>query len=156
APDLEKWKQSADDLNALADAQDDLRKRAAAAAKISDPMKREAELKRLAAEQDKLIERGRELLQRLTRDHADAAARDARAALDHMQTARDDLENGNPGTRPQNDAVQRLDNARDRLDAATANPTEQLSDEKRRKMADKVKGLLERQKAAVAETERIH
>jgi hypothetical protein len=156
APDLEKWKKSADDLDALAGAQDDLRKRAADAAKISDPVKREAELKRLAAEQDKLIERGRELLQRLTRERADAAARDARDALDRMQTARDDLERGNPGTRPQSEAVDKLDQARDRLDAATANPAERLSDEKRRKMADKVNALLERQKAAVAEAERIH
>ena len=49
--------------------------------------------------------------------------------------------------------MDRLDAARDKLDAATANPAEQLSDEKRRKMADKVKALLERQKAAVAEAE---
>ena len=58
-----------------------------------------------------------------------------------------------PGIRAQNDAVDRLDSARDRLDAATAKPPERLADEKRRKMADTVKGLLERQKAAVAEAE---
>ena len=97
APDLKKWQKSADQLNGLADAQDDLRKRAAEAAKIADPRKREAELKRLAAEQERLIERGKELLQRLTREGADGAARDTRAALDRMETSRDELEKGNSG-----------------------------------------------------------
>ena len=58
--------------------------------------------------------------------------------------------------RAQRDAVDRLDAARDRLDAATAAPPERLADEKRRKLADTVKGLLDRQKAAVAEAGRIH
>ena len=52
-------------VDALAGAQDDLRKRGADAARMNDPAKRAAELRRLAAEQDKLMERGRELLQRL-------------------------------------------------------------------------------------------
>ena len=156
APNLEKWKKSADELNNLADAQDELRKRAAEAAKISDPAKRNAELNKLAAEQDRLIERGKDLFQRLTRERADSAARDTRAAIERMETARDDLEKGNPGIRPQNEAVEKLDNARDKLDTVTANPTQQLSDEKRRKMADTVKAMLERQQAAVVEAERIH
>jgi hypothetical protein len=156
APDLKKWQKTANQLNALADAEDDLRKRALEAAKLTDPIRREAELRRLALEQGRLIERGKEVLQRLTREGAGAAARDARAALDRMETSRDELEKGNSGTRAQSEAVDRLDTARDRLDAAAANPGQQLSDEKRRKMADKVKGLLERQKSAVAEAERIH
>jgi hypothetical protein len=156
APDLKKLKKSADDLDALAAAQDDLRHRASEAAKLTDPGKRAAEMKKLALEQDQLIERGRELLQRLTRERADRPAREVRAALDSMEAARNDLENADPGIRSQNDAVERLDNARDRLDAAVVAAPEQLSDEKRRKLAEKVKSLLERQKAAVAETERIH
>src|SRR5207249_8028121 len=46
--------------------------------------------------------------------------------------------------------------ARDKLDVAAAQAGRQLSDEKRRKLADQVKALLERQKAAVAEATRIH
>jgi hypothetical protein len=156
APDLKKWRKTADDLNSLADAQDALRRRAAEAGKITDSAKRSAELKRLAAEQDRLMERGKELQQRLMREGADGAARDTRAALDRMETARDQLEQGNPATRAQNDAVDRLDSARDRLDRATADPTQKLADEKRRKMADRVKGLHERQMAAIAEAQRIH
>ncbi|MBA4186463.1 MAG: hypothetical protein C0467_00450 [Planctomycetaceae bacterium] len=156
APDLEKRKKAADNLDALAATQDDLRKRSTDAAKIADPVARAAELKKLAKEQDKLIERGKEMLQRLTLDRADRPARDVRAALDSMEAARSDLENGNPGIRPQNDAVERLDNARDRLDAATAVTPQQLSDEKRRKLSEKLKSVIDRQKAAIAEAERIH
>ncbi len=157
APDLVKNRQkAANDLDDLAAAQDDLRKRTAEAMKIADPARREAELKKLAPEQDKLIERGKELFQRLTRERADAAARDTRAAVDRMETARNDLENGNSGMRAQNDAVERLDAARDKLDTANAAAPQQLSDETRRKMADKVKAVAEKQRAAVAEADRIH
>ncbi|MCE9562046.1 MAG: hypothetical protein K8U57_08320 [Planctomycetes bacterium] len=156
APDLTKPKKAADDIDSLAAAQDDLRTRSAEAAKITDPAKRALELDKLAAEQDKLLERGKELLQRLTRDRVDRPARDVRAALDSMEAARNDLESGNPGIRAQNDAIERLDNARDRLDAAASAAPQQLSDEKRRKMAEKVQALMERQKATVAEAERIH
>ncbi|VTT98509.1 Uncharacterized protein OS=Isosphaera pallida (strain ATCC 43644 / DSM 9630 / IS1B) GN=Isop_3540 PE=4 SV=1 [Gemmataceae bacterium] len=156
APDLAKRKRAADSLDALAAAQDDIRRRSAEAAQIADPVARAAELKRLAAEQDKLIERGKDLLQRLTLDRAERPARDVRAALDSMEAARGDLESGNSGVRPQNDAVDRLDSARDRLDAAAASAPQQLSDEKRRKMAERLQALLDRQKAAVAEAERVH
>ena len=157
APDLVKLqKQAADDLDDLAAAQEELRKRSVEAAMITDAMKREAALKALAADQDKLIERGRELVQRLTREQADSTAREVRAAVDRMDAARNDLEAGNPGIRAQNDAIEKLDGARDKLDAATTAAPQQLNDEKRRKMADKIKALLERQKSAVTEADRIH
>jgi hypothetical protein len=158
-PELAKpkaLKGAADQINALADAQDELRKRVEAASRITDPDKRQAALRELAKEQDQLIERGRELLQKLTREKADDAARDARAALDKMEAARDDLEQGRAAARAQNEAVERLDAARDKLDVAAAQAGRQLSDEKRRKLADQVKALLERQRAAVAEAKRIH
>jgi hypothetical protein len=159
APELAKKKNlrgAADQLNALADLQDELRKKAAAAAQIADPEKRRQALQELAKEQDKLIDRGRELLQKLTRERADDAARDGRAALDKMEAAREDLEKGRAAARPLDEAVDKLDAARDRLDAAAAAAGRQLSDEKRRKLADQVKALLERQKAAVAEAKRVH
>jgi hypothetical protein len=156
APDLAKLKPLANELNALADDQENLRKQASDAAKISDPAQRETELKRLTREQEKLIERGKDILQRLTRQQAENAARDTRAALDQMETARDDLEKGKPSPRSQDEATELLDQARDRLDRTTNNSTQQLSDEKRRKAADKIKALLERQIAAGAEADRIH
>jgi hypothetical protein len=156
APDLVKVKKAADDVHALAGAQDDLRRRTAEAAKIADPEKRAAALKALALEQDRLIERTKEVHQQLTRERADRPARETRAAIDQMEVARNELEKGNTGMRAQNDAVDHLDNARDRLDATAAAAPEQLADEQRRKMADKVKGLLERQKSRLAEADRLH
>lgn len=154
-PELQKMKRAADQLDEIAGEQDELRKKAEEAAKIPDPEKREQELQKLAREQERLLDRTRELAQRLTRDKADAAARDARAAADKMANARDDLEQGKAPDRSQADAVEKLDDARDKLDAAGDRPDRELSGEKRRKLADAVKALLERQQAAVAEAARI-
>src|SRR5262249_19008880 len=145
APELAKkpqqLKNTADQLNALADKQEELRKKAEEASRIADPEKRQAALKELAKEQEQLIERGRELLQKLTRERSDDAVRDARAALDRMEASRDDLEKGKPSPRAQTEAVEKLDSARDKLDVAAARADRQLSDEKRRKLADQVKSL---------------
>ena len=155
-PELAKPKKRADQSDDLAGAQDDLRKRAEAANMTADPDERAAELKRLAPEQQKLVERTRELLQRLTRERADDAARDARAALEKMEAARDDLERGTDAAAAQREATNKLDAARDRLDAATApKPDERLGDEARRRLADRVTALLGRQTAAAAEAGRI-
>jgi hypothetical protein len=72
-----------------------------------------------------------------------------------MEAARDDLENGVNPADAQQDATEKLDEARDRLDAASARAPQELSDEKRRKIADLVRALHERQKAALAEADRI-
>ncbi|HSQ56018.1 MAG TPA: hypothetical protein VLM40_09745, partial [Gemmata sp.] len=156
APDLVKLKKAADDLDRLAAEQDELRRKTAKADRIADPAKRAAELRTLAAEQERIRERGQELFQRLTREHAEDLARQTRAALDQMEAARNELENGNTGMRAQDEAVERLDTARDLSDHTVANAPQQLADEQRRKMADKVKGLLERQKSRVTEADRIH
>ena len=72
-----------------------------------------------------------------------------------MEAARDDLERGMNPANDQQDATEKLDGARDRLDKAEANAPQELSDEKRRKIADLVRALYERQKAAVAEADRL-
>ena len=146
----------ADQLDALAGAQDDLRKRTAAAQRIADLAARVAALKALAGEQDRLIERGRELYQKLAREKFGDAARDVRAALDKMEIARDDLERGQPAAVTQAEAVTLLDMARDRLDLAVLQVGRQQADNKRHRLADRVKALLAQQKKAVAEAGRIH
>ena len=58
-PELAKPKNlkgAADQLDALAAAQDELRKKAEAASRIPDPEKRQKALKELAKEQDRLIQ----------------------------------------------------------------------------------------------------
>lgn len=151
----ERWKEAADELDALGAAQDELRQRADNAARTADLEERAAALRRLAPEQQKLLEQTRNLVQRLTREQADDAARDARAALDKMQAARDDLDRGMNPAAAQGDATTKLDSARDRLDEAVASAPQELTDEKRRLLANQVKALLERQQAAITEAARI-
>ncbi|HUR53345.1 MAG TPA: hypothetical protein VMZ71_04405, partial [Gemmataceae bacterium] len=155
-PELSKPKlqKLADRLDALAAAQDELNKKIDEAAKIEYQAEREAALKKLVPEQERLIEKNKELVQQLTREKSDAV-REARQAGDRMEATRDVLEQGKVPTRTQNETVEKLDNARDRLDAARQTPERQLSAEKRRKMFDAVKALLERQKAATAEAARV-
>src|SRR5206468_5598744 len=112
-------------------------------------------LRRLVPEQQKLIEQTRDLVHRLTREGADDAAKEARAALDRMEAARDDLERGANPANEQKDATTKLDDARDRLDSSAARAPQELTDEKRRKLSSLVQALLNRQKAAVAEDQRI-
>jgi hypothetical protein len=155
-PELSRrWRGDADQADAAAAAQDDLQRRAAEAGRIPDAAKRAEELRRLAPEQQKLVEQTRELVQRLTRDRADDAARDARAALERMEQARDALEAGADATAPQRAATEKLDDARDRLDGQTARTEERLADETRRRLAAQVTALLDRQKAAVVEAGRV-
>ena len=151
----ERWKDAANELDALGAAQDELRQRADNAARIPDPQERAAALRRLAPEQQKLLEQTRNLVQKLTREQADEAAREARAALDKMQSARDDLDRGMNPSDAQSDATTKLDDARDRLDKAVASAPQELTAEKRRLLANQVKALLERQTTAVAEAVRI-
>jgi hypothetical protein len=156
APELaRKRKRFADQLDEIAGQQDELRKKTEEANRIKDDEKRADELKRLAPEQQKLVEQTHELLQRLQRDRADDAAKNARAALDKMEAARDDLEKGMNPANEQKDATEKLDMARDKLDAAAAKAPRELAEEKRRKLADLVKALYERQKAANTEANRI-
>lgn len=157
-PELRKNKQreeAADDLDGLAAAQDELRQRTDAATRNPDPAARADALKQLAAEQDKLAEQAREMAQRLTRDREDAAARDVRVAQGKMQAARDEMERGADPGRAQDEATDKLDQARDKLDTAQQREAKELSDEKRRKLADAVKGLRDRQAGLVAEAARV-
>ena len=155
-PELAKnRKRAADQLNDIANQQDELRKKVDAANRIADAIKRTEELKKLAPEQQRLLDQTRDLTQRLSRERAEDAARDARAAMDKQETARDELERGQAPSDAQKDAVNKLDDARDKLDKAAAQAPRELSDEKRRKLADKVKAVYEKHKAAVAEDVRI-
>lgn len=156
-PELAKKKreQEADDADAIVQAQDELRRRTEAANRTPDPAQLAEQLKRLAPEQEKLAERTKDLAQQLTRDR-DPAARDARAAQEKMEAARDDLERGADPGRSQEEAADLLDRAREQLDTAPQQSARELTDEKRRKLADAVKALRDRHAALVAEADRLH
>lgn len=151
---VSRWKATADQLDALAADQFDLDRRIAGANQLPEPVRTET-LKALAAEQQKLIDRGKELVQRLTRDRADAPAKDVREALDRMQTARNDLERGKPpGTAPR-DAVEKLDDARDRLDQARANAPRAEVSERKRRIIERLALLRDEQRRLTVEADRL-
>jgi hypothetical protein len=156
-PELAKKRKQrlADQLDDIAGQQDELRKKADAANRETDDAKRADELKKLSLEQQKLADQTRDLVQKLQRERVDDAARDARSALNKMEAARDDLERGMNPADQQKEATEKLDAARDKLDDAAAKAPKELTDEKRRKLADLVKALTERQRAAIAEADRL-
>lgn len=151
----QQQKAAADELDALAAAQDRIIARAAAAAGIQDPVARAAAFRDLAREQANLVEQGRAIVQRLTRENPDAA-RDARRAVENMAAARDELEQGRVPSRTGRAAVEKLDDARDRLDRAAADTPRQAREERRKKLYDRVQELLDRHKAEAARAARVH
>lgn len=152
---LKKRKNSADELDALAAEQDELRKKVQAAAEEKDPAKREKELKKLAAEQEQLRRKTEQLLEKLTRDRADRSAESVRDAAAEMAAARDQLENGKAPGPQQDNALERFDEALQKLESEEKQARDDLSREKREQLADQLKALRDRQKAAESEAVRI-
>jgi len=150
-----KQKTAADEIDKLAEAQDELRKKAKEANAIADPAKRAEELQKLAREQEKLQKQAEQLVEKLTRDRQDKQAESVRRAAEQMEAAREELERGRAATEKQDEALDRLDEALDKLDKEKQETKEQLSKEKKDQLAEQLKGLRERQKAAIDEASRI-
>jgi hypothetical protein len=149
-----RWKNAADQLDALAAKQFDLDRRIAEANRLPEPERTQA-FKALADEQQKLADQAKALANRLTRERADAAAKDTRDAVNRMEATRDDLERGkSPGTAPR-EAVEKLDDARDKLDRAGANAPRAQADEQKRRVVERLTVLRDEQKKVAAEAARL-
>ena len=157
-PELARWRSAADTLDALGTAQEELYRRSQEAAQHSDPVQRSAELQRLARHQAQIQEQARQLLQRLQRQGPPEARNALQDAIDRMTTAQQALNQGQPAWNDLAQSIQRLDEARDLLDAAveTNTPAERLVDEKRRQLRDRLQALLERQRSRIREAQRLH
>jgi hypothetical protein len=150
-----KQKENADTLDKLAADQDELRKKAKAAAAEPDADKRAEQLRQLAKDQDQLRRRAAALAEKLTRDKADPSADAVRRAANEMAAAQDKLEDGKSPVPQQDDALQKFDEALDKLEAEQKKAADELSREKREQLADQLKALRDRQQAAGAEAVRI-
>lgn len=150
-----KQKENADTLDKLAAEQDELRKKAKAAAAEPDTDKRAEQLKKLAKEQDELRRRAETLAEKLTRDKADPSADAVRRAANEMTAAQEKLENGKSPVPQQDEALQKFDDALEKLEAEQKKSAEELTREKREQLADQLKALRDRQKAADSEAVRI-
>ena len=155
-PDAEH-KKTADTADELAAAQDALRKRTDAAdRKMSDPDERREKFQKLAREQGDLLDKTRELARSLARNREADLAREVRNAADRLEVARDDLERAMPPLAAQAEAVEKLDETRDRLDALTRKPERQPAPEKQETLADRIRLLAARHKAEVQEVARLN
>src|SRR5262249_39844469 len=96
-------------LEELIENQELLQKKVMAAEQIRDPDARQAELQRLAREQEKLERLTRELAQRLNRTQGEGAGDELKHAAREMKQARDQLESGEPAGEKITGALERLD-----------------------------------------------
>ncbi len=152
---FKKQKENADTLDKLASDQDELRKKAKAAAAEPDADTRAEQLKTLAKEQDQLRRRATALAEKLTRDKADPSADAVRRAANEMAAAQDRLEDGKSPVPQQDEALQKFDEALDTLEAEQKKAEDDLTREKREQLADQLKALRDRQQAAEAEAVRV-
>jgi hypothetical protein len=151
-----KLHQAAQKLDDLSRRQQLLRKKAKDAARLSDPKKREQELKRLAREQEQLRKETQDLVRELTRLRADQASQALSGAGSNMDQSGQQLQRGQDSDDAQEEALDRLNEARRRVGQAQAQVEDELARERLAKVADQLKQLKERQESLAAEAERIH
>jgi hypothetical protein len=152
---VKKLRQAEKKLNDLTDEQEKLQKKLKEASALSDPQKREEELKRLAREQERLQEETQDLLKELSRLQAGAASKALAEAGGKMNQAAQKLNRGQPGEDEQDETLDRLNDAQQELEKARAEAEEQLAREQVAKAAELIQQLKERQESLVAEGTRL-
>ncbi len=150
-----KRKQEGAEIDSLTAQQEELSKKITEAGAKADPTERAESLKKLAEEQNRLSENVEKLSRKLQREGATDSAEKLRKATENMQQARDELNEGRAPNEELNDALDRLDDAKQSLEAERTKDAEQLEREKREQLVEPLRAFLEKQKAAVAESERL-
>jgi hypothetical protein len=150
-----KHKEAAAEIDKLKEQQDELRKKAKAAEQIPDPAERKAAFEKLAKEQEELAKKAEQQAERLTRDKAPKAADDLQQAVEEMRQAAKQMEQGKAPEVEQQDALDRLNDAKKDLEQQQKEADDQLSREKKEELAEQFKSFRDRQAAAVAEADRL-
>ncbi len=155
AAELRRTQELGDAVDELAAEQDTLAKKVKKAAAEPDPAKREEQLQKLAREQEKLQQKAEELVQKLTRNKTPEAAEQVREAAEKMEAAKRKLEQGMPPEQAPVEAVDKLDDALDKLDRKRQDNEEKLARDQKEKVAEKLKNLHDRLVATDAEAARL-
>ncbi len=151
-----KQKQNAAEVEKLKEEQDELRKKAKEADQIPDPAERKTAFDKLAKEQEELAKKVEQQAERLTREKSPkSAGYDLKRAAEEMHQAAKQMEGGKPPDAEQQDALDRLNEAKKDLEQEKKENEDQLSREKKEELLELFKGFRDRQAAAVAEAERI-
>jgi hypothetical protein len=153
---VKKQKGAQKELDELGERLEKLRKKVEQARKIPDAAQRKAELKKLAEEQRKLEEEARKKSRELARLQAPRAGKEMARAAEEMGKAARKLEEGEDPDEAQQEAQDRLDRAQDDLQEAQKEAENELAREQLARIADQIKGLKERQDAAIEESQRLH
>jgi hypothetical protein len=151
-----KQRNAQKDMDALLDRQERLQKKARDAMKNPNPDARKEALEKLAKEQreleDEVNKKGREL----ARLQAGQAGKSMDKAAQKMGKAARQLDQGENPEEAQQDAMEKLEQAQEELQDAENQAEEELAREQLAKIADQIKGLKDRQDAAIEESARIH
>lgn len=142
-------------LDDLAQQQEELRKKARDAAALKDPKQREKQLRRLARAQEKLRQETQDALRQLTRMRAERAGQALSDAADSMNQAGEQLSRGENPEDAQEETLDRLNEARRRVQQARQDVEDELAREKLARVADQIKLLRDRHKAAIDEMQRL-
>lgn len=133
-----------------------LQKKVKEAQAIADPKEREAALKKLAEEQRALQKEAEQKARELARLQAPAAGKALDQAGQKMADAAKKLDRGEDPDDDQKAAQDKIKDAQNKLQNAQQIAEEELAREQQAKLLDRLKGLKERQDAAVAESARLH
>lgn len=143
-------------LNQLIEAQERLQKKIDAIKQNGDAGRQEEELRELSGEQEKLRQDAQELARQLNRTGNEEAARQLRRAAQEMDSARQQLEKGQAPNSSQDEALDRLDEAKEQFDRDHERDGEELLRQKLAEVSDLLKAIRDRQATAIDETKRLH
>jgi hypothetical protein len=150
-----KLKEAEEKIKELAQEQDRLRKKTKEAQQLANAAERERQLQELARRQEELRQKTQDLLKELTRLRAERARQALSGASGNMEQAGRQMNRGEDSDDPQEEALDRLNDARQALAREQQEVEEELARERLAKVADVLKRIKERQEAAIAEGERI-
>jgi hypothetical protein len=140
------------DVEGLSKKMKDLEKRTREANNIKDQQERLTKLRELAKEHQELQEEIEEDARQLARLQEQQAANELKHAAEDVEKAGKKLQNGEDAEENQAEAQERLKKAEANLQESQ----EELARERLAKIADRLKGLKERQDAALERTKEFH
>jgi hypothetical protein len=153
---IKKQKAEAKNLQELKDKLERLRKKARDIKKIADPKEKKAAQEKLAEEQRQLQEELEKKARELKRLQAPQAGKALNQAAEKLERGARKLDAGDDPDMDQQEALQQLQEAEKQLQQAQDQAEEELAREQLARIADQIKGLKDRQDAALAELTRVH
>jgi hypothetical protein len=154
---VKQLRDAENELTKLREQQAGLRKKMKDAEKIADPAERKRQLERLAREQQKLAEDAQRLARKLERLQAERAGSKMAGASNKMSAASEQSGSGDGQSADQQaqNAERDLEEAERQLAQRLKQAEADLAREQLARLEDSLKGLHERQKKLIPETQRL-